>query len=645
MVDLNPESQYDPRNLRKPKGSARSVYTRLVGYALQYKFRLAVSIFFAVVVAACFSSMIFCVGAAFKALYVDEQTAQEQAAGLLERVRGFNQGIERAIGWAPVEVDPERALDIVRDMRANRGRSLAILSAALITIAFVGGLARFVQEYFAGAVGASISIHLGEQMFANIISLPISFFEQRQTGEILARFTNDMFMVNRGLANTFIKLFREPIKIVVLLTLALAVDWQLTLTVLVVLPIVGYLIVRIGKKVKKAVRRSLQKIAAMASVAAETVSGIMIVKAYRMEDYENRRVNEELGKLRKYLVRMVKFDAAITPATEFLLVVGLVVFMLLANRQVESHQLDSGDLVILFGALAAMMDPFRKLSSVNNMIQTSVASAERVFEFIDMESDVLEAPDAVALPPLRESLRFENVHFSYDGKAKVLQGVHFEVRKGEMVALVGFSGAGKSTIVKLIPRFYDVTSGAVTIDGVDIRQATFESLRDQISMVTQETILFNETVRHNIAFGRDTYSMERVHQAAVAAHAAQFIDELSAKYDTHIGESGATLSGGQRQRLAIARAIIKDPTVLILDEATSSLDSESEQAIQKAVEEFIVGRTTIVIAHRLSTVQRADRILVVHEGRIVEEGTHRELIDKQGLYRRLYDTQFAATEE
>ena len=645
MVDLNPESQYDPRNLAKPKGGAWNVYTRLVGYALHYKFRLAVSIFFAVVVAACYSSMIFCVGAAFKALYVDEQAAQQQVAGLLESLDNFNRGMDDALGWAPFDVDPERALDLVRDMRANRGRSLAILSAALVTIAFVGGLARFIQEYFAGAVGARISIHLGEQMFANIMALPIAFFEQRQTGEILARFTNDMFMVNRGLANTFVKLFREPIKVVVLLTLALAVDWHLTLTVLVVLPMVGYLVVRIGKKVKKAVSRSLQKIAAMASAAAETVSGIMIVKAYRMEDYETRRVYEELGKLRKYLVRMVKFDAAIAPATEFLLVVGLVIFMLLANRQVELRQLDSGDLVILFGALAAMMDPFRKLSSVNNMIQTSVASAERVFEFIDMESDVVEAPDAVALPPLRESLRFENVHFSYDGKAKVLQGVDFEVRKGEMVALVGFSGAGKSTIVKLIPRFYDVTSGAVTIDGVDIREATFESLRDQISVVTQETILFNESVRDNIAFGRETYSMERVHQAAVAAHAAQFIEKLSAKYDTRIGESGATLSGGQRQRLAIARAIIKDPAILILDEATSSLDSESEQAIQKAVEEFIVGRTTIVIAHRLSTVQRADRILVVHEGRIVEEGTHRELIDKQGLYRRLYDTQFAATEQ
>jgi len=645
MVDLNPESQYDPRNLARPAGSAWHIYRRLLGYALQYKFRLGVSICFAVVVAAAFSSMIFSVGAAIKVLYVDEEKAQKQVAGLLESVQEFNASTERAIGWAPLDVDPDRAQELVQGLRANRGRSLAILSVTLITLALVGGLARFIQEYFAGAVGAAISISLGEEMFANILRLPIAFFERRQTGEILARFTNDMFMVNRGLANTFVKLFREPIKIAVLLGMALAVDWKLTLTVLLVLPLVGYLVVRIGKKVKKAVRRSLQKIAAMASVSAETLNGITIVKAYGMEDYETRRVNAELGKLRKYLVRMVKFDAAIAPATEFLLWVGLVVFMLVANRQVALRELDSGDLAFLFGAVVGMMDPFRKLSSVNNMIQTSIASAERVFEFIDMKSDITEAPDATALPRLKESLRFENVRFSYDGKAEVLRDIDFEVRKGEMVALVGFSGAGKSTIVKLIPRFYDVTSGAVTIDGVDIRTATFASLRDQISVVTQDTILFNESVRSNIAFGRETYALERVQQAAVAAHAAEFIERLPARYDTNIGESGATLSGGQRQRLAIARAIIKDPAILILDEATSSLDSESEQAIQKAIEEFIVGRTTLVIAHRLSTVQRADRILVVDEGRIVEQGAHRELIEQQGLYRRLYDTQFAAAEQ
>jgi len=336
----------------------------------------------------------------------------------------------------------------------------------------------------------------------------------------------------------------------------------------------------------------------MASVGAETINGILIVKAYSMENYEAGRVTAELRRLRHYLTKMVKLDAAISPVTEFLLSVGLVVFILLANQAVESDRLDAGDLVILLGSLLMMMDPLRKLASVNNMIQTSVASAERVFEFIDMKSDIVEAEDAIDLPTLSEALRFENVRFAYNDDGEVLKGIDFEIKKGEMVALVGFSGAGKSTIVKLIPRFYDVSSGTVLVDGVDIRKATFRSLRDQIGIVTQDTILFNESIRDNIAFGQESYSPERVREAAVAAHAAEFIERLPRGYDTVIGESGGTLSGGQRQRLAIARAIIKDPAILILDEATSSLDSESEYAIQKAIEEFIVGRTTIVIAGR-----------------------------------------------
>jgi subfamily B ATP-binding cassette protein MsbA len=515
----------------------------------------------------------------------------------------------------------------------------------VIAIALIGGLSRFVQEYFAGAIGASVSVQLGQEMYENIMRLSISFFEQRTSGEILARFTNDVFMVNRGLAGVFVRLFREPIKAVFFLILALKMDWSLTLTVLLVLPAIAYVMVSFGRKIKKSVRRSLEKIALMASAIAETVRGIIIVKAYCMEAYEIVRVRIEFGKLRKYLKKMVKADASVEPATEFLMVIGVVIFVLLANHAVEVGRLDSGKLVILFGALAAMMDPLRKLAVVNNLIQTSVASAERVFEFIDLKPDVVEAPDAIDLPLLRQALRFENVHFSYDGTTEVLRGIDLEIRKGEMVALVGFSGAGKSTIVKLIPRFYDVTGGAITLDGVDIRRGTFKSLRDQISIVTQDTILFNEAIRNNIAFGRTTYSKERVRQAAVAAHAAEFIERLRDRYETVIGESGGTLSSGQRQRLAIARAIIKDPTILILDEATSSLDSESEQAIQRAIEEFVVGRTSIVIAHRLSTIQRADRILVVDDGRIVEQGTHQELIARGGLYRRLYDVQFAAARQ
>ncbi|MCX5757790.1 MAG: ABC transporter ATP-binding protein [Candidatus Hydrogenedentes bacterium] len=508
-------------------------------------------------------------------------------------------------------------------------------------MSFSTGFARFLQEFFAGAIGVNVSISLGNEMYENTIGLSIPFFERRTTGEIIARFTNDIFMVNRGLTMVFIRLFREPVKIFFCLMLALSVNWRLTLAVLLVLPAIGYVIYAIGRKVKKSVRNSLQRIASMSGIVAETVSGIAVVKAYCMEAYETERVHAELQRIRRYMTKMVKADAAIDPAAEFLMMVGLGVFILLANSAFESGQIDGGGLVILFGALAAMMDPLRKLSGVNNMIQTSVASAERVFEFIDMQPDILEAPNAVELPPLKQSIRFDDVRFSYDGTTPILQGVSFEIRKGEMAALVGFSGSGKSTIAKLIPRFYDPQQGAITIDGTDIRRATFKSLRAQIGVVTQDTVLFNDTVRVNIAYGHGGYSDERVRQAASAAHASEFIERLPEQYDTNIGESGGTLSGGQRQRLAIARAVIKDPAILILDEATSSLDSESERAIQSAIEEFVVGRTTLVIAHRLSTVQRADRILVIDNGQVVEQGRHEELIACGGLYRRLYDVQFA----
>lgn len=639
MSNLDAAPKYKAPASAKPKGTTWQVLKRVLGYAWAYKFRLTVSVLFAVVVAASFSSMILTVGVAVTVLYDKEETVHAKIDSIVADSK--TETVADAFGWSMENVDANLRAFCQR-MRDNTGRALAYLSVALIALALAGATARFFQEYFAGLIGASISVSLAQEMFDNIMTLSITFFEKHTTGEILARFTNDVFMVNRGLANAFKKVLREPIKALFCLGLALSVNWRLTFAVLVVLPAIAFIMVKIGNVVKRSVTRSLQRIASMAGVAAETVTGITIIKAYCMEEYEKTRVKGELEKLRRYLRRMVRADAAIGPLVEMLLVIALVVFVLLAHRAVESAKISGGELITLFGALAAMLDPVRKLSSVNNLVQASVASAERVFEFIDLRPTVVESPDAIELPVLQNSLRFENVHFSYDGKTEVLKGIDLEIKKGEMIALVGFSGGGKSTIVKLIPRFYDPTSGAIKIDGVDIRRATFTSLRDQISIVTQETILFNESIRANITFGRDSYSDDRVCEAATAAHAHEFIEKQPEQYDTNIAESGVMLSGGQRQRLAIARAIIKDPAILILDEATSSLDTESERAIQDAIDEFVVGRTTIVIAHRLSTVQRADRILVVDEGCIVEEGTHHELMAKAGLYRRLYDTQFAS---
>jgi len=645
---LNPSPIADP--VQAPKSSAWNVYRRLLGYAWNYKGRLAVSLFFAVFIAASFGAMLLSVGTVVRiTFYEPSETAEtwgpeDPAVSLAADIRQYSEAMEARFGWAPRDAD-ERFLSLAGEMRENKLRALTLVCIIVLGLSILVGLARFLQEYFAGAIGANISADLGEAMYGNLMRQSLGFFEKRHSGDILARFTNDIFMVNRGLSGVFVKLLREPFKIVTFLAIAVSIDPWLTLIGLCVLPPVAYALIKLGKKVRRSTRKSLEKIASMAGVVNETIHGIAIVKGYCMEAYEAARVKGEIGKLRTFLKKMVRADAATGPITEFVLIVGVVVFVLVSGQRVAAGHMDAGDLVQLYFALAMMLDPVRKLSSVNNMIQISVASAERVFEFLDMVPSISDKPGAREVPPLDEALSFENVTFCYDGREPVLKNIDLRIAKGEMVALVGFSGAGKSTLVKLIPRFYDVSAGRITVDGTDIRDVTMASLRGQISIVTQENILFAESVRANISFGNATFSDERVREAARAAHADEFIEALPQGYDTVLGESGATLSGGQRQRLAIARAIIKDPAILILDEATSSLDSRSEQLIQAALDEFVTGRTAIVIAHRLSTIKRADRIVVLHEGEIVETGPHQELITQNGLYQKLYETQFGVQEE
>jgi subfamily B ATP-binding cassette protein MsbA len=646
MLDVGFDTQRrSGRTADASLSSSWRVYRRLVGYALQYKGKLAVSIFFAFVIAASFGAMLFAVGTAVKLTFYNPNPASgkvrpDPAQEIAADITAYRAQVEQATGWSPPAVE-QSFLNTVEAMRANPMRALGIMCGLVVLLALTVGIARFIQEYFAGAIGAYITTDLGREMYRNLMRQPVGYFESTTAGEILARFTNDIFMVNNGLSGVFVKLMREPMKAAMFLFAAISVDLWLTLVGVFMLPPVLYILVRIGKKVRKSVRRSLQKIASMAHLVNETVQGIQIVKSFNMEQYEIARVQGEIGKLRQFLLRIVRLNAATDPITEFMLVLGIVGFVMLSGQRVVSGQLDAGDLTQLYFSLAMLLDPVRKLSSVNNQIQTSVASAERVFEFIDMKPEsAIEAPDAKVLQGFEEAIRFHEVHFAYGKGAEVLKGVDLEIRKGELVALVGPSGAGKSTLVKLLPRFYDVTQGSITFDGHDIRSLTLESLRDQIGMVTQDNILFAESIRKNIAFGRDDYDDARVRNAARAANAAEFIEALPMGYDTPLAESGVSLSGGQRQRIAIARAIIKDPAILILDEATSSLDSESERLIQEALDHFIAGRTAIVIAHRLSTIRRADRIVVMDQGKVVQQGRHEELLAAGGLYKRLYDTQF-----
>jgi subfamily B ATP-binding cassette protein MsbA len=628
--------------------SAWSSYFRLVELAWHFKYRLLMSLFFSLIIAASFGAMLVSVGTIIRITFYEAPVVAEgevppadsdPALKLSQDIRSVTDGMERIIGWAPTSL-PDKTLGLAYGMRDNKMKAVTFASGLALFLTMLMSSARFLQEYLAGSIGTFVTTGLGEAMYANLMRQSVGFFERKSSGEVLARFTNDIFMVNSGLQGVFVKLMREPIKVLVFLAVALHVDWQLTLIGIGVLPVVLYLLVSIGKKMRTSVKRSLQKIAGLATVVNETIKGIAIVKSFTMEDYEVSRVKGEISRLRKFLMRMITLHAATGPLTELALVIGIIGFVLVSGHRVEAGHLDAGDLVQLYFALAMMLDPVRKLSDVNNMIQTSIASADRCFEFIDMVPDIVESPDPKELPVLKDSIRFDNVTFSYDGQKNALDSVSIEIKRGEMIALVGASGSGKSTFVKLLPRFYDPTSGSICFDGQDIREVSFQSLREQISYVTQDIILFAESIRANIAFGRDCYSDERVRAAAEAAHADLFIDALPEGFDTIIGESGSSLSGGQRQRLAIARAIIKDPALLILDEATSSLDSESERLIQEALDHFVKGRTTIVIAHRLSTIQQADRIFVLDEGKIIEHGSLDELLALDGAYKRLHDTQF-----
>ncbi|MBI4558146.1 MAG: ABC transporter ATP-binding protein, partial [Candidatus Hydrogenedentes bacterium] len=460
MFDPNADPNYNPRNLTKPKTGAWQIYKRLLHYAWGYKRRLTLSLFFSLVVAGSFTSMILGVAAVVNVLYGDQTQLEERAAHTAAQFeKRIPDALRGMLPWSREEL-ADGLKSVAQAMRADRGRTLRWLAAVFVTLGLFAGIARFFQEYFAGSIGVGVSTQLGDHMFGNVMKLSLRFFEQHPTGELLARFTNDIFMVNRGLTAVLVKLMQEPLKALFFLCVALSRDPVLTVVGLCVLPPIGYVMIRIGQHFKRNVRRSLERIASMAGVINEVFSGILIVKGFAMESYELKRVRNELYKLRRYLLRMVRADAAVGPLVEFVIIVGLVAFILYAGKRFESGGLMAGDLVAVVSALALMLDPVRKLSAVNNMIQTSVASAERVFEFIDLEPEVPEMRNAVPIKRLREALRLDNVSFSYDGKTEVLKDITCEIKKGEMVALVGFSGAGKTTLIKLIPRFYDPTHGS-----------------------------------------------------------------------------------------------------------------------------------------------------------------------------------------
>ncbi|HTR99728.1 MAG TPA: ABC transporter ATP-binding protein, partial [Bacteroidota bacterium] len=527
--------------------------------------------------------------------------------------------------------------------RPQPADSLLVICLIIVSSFFLKNLFAYFQSNLMIYVEQGLTRDLRNALYRHIHELPLAYFTNERTGNLISRIMNDIPVINTGISATFQTMVREPLLLIVYLTICLVLSWKLTLIAFVVFPAVLLVIALVGRRVHRESGLAQERIADLTSTLHETISGVKVVKAFSMEEFENRKFARESHGYFRTILHVTNVRNLASPMTEFLSAAAGGVIIWYGGLQVLGHVMDSSEFILFLFAMFQLMPPVKELSNVNNRIQEASAAGDRVFEVLDTEPNIRDAADAVALPSFERELRFDNVSFRYGEGDTVLDGISLTIRKGEVVAVVGPSGAGKSTLIDLVPRFYDPTAGRILIDGVDLRRVRLRSLREKIGIVTQETILFNDTVRNNIAYGLDDCPLATIVEAAKAANAHAFISEMPSGYDSVIGERGVKLSGGERQRLALARAILKNPPVLILDEATSALDTESEILVQEAIERLMAGRTSIVIAHRLSTIQHADRIVVIEGGKVVEAGKHSELIGKtRGLYRKLYQLQFRA---
>ncbi|MCW8814182.1 MAG: ABC transporter ATP-binding protein/permease [Ignavibacteriaceae bacterium] len=517
------------------------------------------------------------------------------------------------------------------------------ICVVILIVFFLKNLFGYLQSYFMAYVEYSSMNDLRDAAYKHLHKLPISYFKKERVGNLISRFTNDISKIQDSISATFSSLIKEPLTIIVFLIIALSISWQLTLFAAVILPVSMLAIMWIGLKVRKQSTLVQRKIADITSVLQETISGVKVVKAFGMEPYENRKFVKETKSYLKTILKIVRIRDAASPITEMIsIIVGAVIIYYGGTLVLKSATISASLFMGFLLAIFQMMKPIKDLSTVNNRIQEAGAAADRIFEILDTVPDIKDSKDAKTLNDFKGTVRFNKVSFKYeDSEEWVLDDINIEVVKGDIIALVGPSGGGKSTLVDLIPRFYDPIKGSILIDGEDIRNYTLDSLRSKMGIVTQETFLFNSSIKDNIAYGLDNYPDDKIIEAAKAANAHEFIIQTNDGYDTIIGERGIKLSGGQRQRLTIARAILKNPDIMIFDEATSALDSESEILVQEAIERMMKNRTTVVIAHRLSTIRNATRIIVIERGKIIQTGTHQELMLREnGLYKKLYEMQF-----
>ena len=521
--------------------------------------------------------------------------------------------------------------------------TLKALCVTILIVFLMKNLFQYLKNLLTGFVQISVVRDLRNRLFNHITSLSLSYFDKTRAGTLTSIVLHDVNNIRRSLSVSFHRLLVEPINILMFTVLLMIISWKLTLAVLVILPLAGFVITVVGRSIRRKVKRTSIQVADITATLTETLSAIRVVKAFVMEKTERLRFGEKTARHRRLVYRQMKLRYGSTPVTETIGVVVGVILLWVGGMQVIDKVMNPEDFIRFILIMFSVLTPIRRLNTVNQDLQTAMASAERVFGLLDKPQNIIVSENAKEIERFEESIQFDNVSFSYDGSSdSILNNVNLEIRRGDVVAVVGESGAGKSTMADLIPRFYDVLHGAVRLDGIDVRDIKLDPLRKLMGIVPQETFLFNDTIRNNISYGTEGVGDESIREAAIAANALEFIEEQSGGFDEVVGDRGVKLSGGQRQRISVARALIKNPPILILDEATSSLDSESEIKVQEAIDRLMRDRTVFVIAHRLSTVVNADKIVVLKDGSIVEEGTHDELLHKNGEYRRLYEMQFRA---